>query len=799
MAQEVGHFGSWEIDLITEQSIWSEESFRIYKLDPETVKPNLDTFLSRVVEEDRVKAAEVMASLKDGSIKSVELRVLRADGVIINVLLNGKMIFNEAGVPVKMIGTTLDITEQVKLRAENEELATIIEHSSYEIYIVSRETFSYLYVNNEALKQLGYTRDEMLQMDILDINVWLSEEEAKVMAKRLMEEGSIVNRTIHTRKDGSTYPVVSYIQHRTYNGQDAAVIFDIDITNMIEIEENEKRQAQILEQIHDAVVTTDLNDLITHWNSGATKIHGYTQAEMIGQSINMLYLSEDMEAVAKIKSEALAHDVHHDQIRKKTKSGEVIYTDLTVSTLRDEAGKLIGITRYSQNITQRKEIEKKLEEQTKLLNFQAYHDTLTALPNRALFDDRLQQSIRHAQRNEESFALLFIDLDNFKQINDTLGHHFGDVVLKTIAERLDCCIRAEDTLSRWGGDEFTIILQDVQSSDAAAKVAQKIIDNLRPKVVLESHELHISASIGISLYPSDSHLKDDLLKFADSAMYKAKDEGKKNYQFYSEEMTRLAFEKVTMESNFYKALEGNEFKVFYQPQMDSRTNSITGMEALVRWEHPLHGLITPDKFIPLAEETGFIKELDSYVMLQGMKDVSAWYKEGLNPGILALNLSIKQLMSPGFVEKVRACIEMTGFDVKWLELEITESDMMHDPKKSIAILNRLSNMGIELAIDDFGTGYSSLAYLKRLPVDKLKIDQSFIQDIPSNDEDRAISKAVIALATSLNLSIIAEGVESKEQIEFLRTNGCFNIQGYFYSKAISQKEMTDYISNNKIT
>ena len=798
LAQSVGHMGSWEIDLITKEATWSEESYRIYKVDPATTQPTLDTFMTKVIKEDQPKVAQTMQALQDGKIRNIEVRVRRMDGVIITVLLSGKMIFDKEGHAVKLIGTTLDITEQVKLRNRNKELADIIEHSFTEIYIVNVETYKYLYINKEALNKLGYTRDEMQKMTLPDINKELPLKKIETLKKELIQNGSIINKTIHTKKDGSTYPVQSYVQYKKFNNQNVAVIFDIDITDLITSELKQKRQAEILEQIHDSVISTDMNGIITHWNHGATIIHGYTKKEAIGKSINMLYLPKDLKKLQWIRQQALLHDAFHDQVRKVTKSGDIIYTDISLSVLKDEAGNAIGITRYSQDVTQKKEIEDRLKKQTELLNFQAFHDTLTELPNRALFDDRLQQSITNAHRHHEKFGLLFIDLDNFKQINDTLGHHYGDEVLKVVAQRLSACIREEDTLSRLGGDEFTILVQNLQTSESAAKIAQNIIDAMKPKLIIENHELHISASIGISLYPKDSMIKHDLLKYADTAMYKAKEEGRNNYQFYSEDMTQLAFKKAAMEISLRKAIEEQQLIVYYQPQIDARDNSIIGLEALVRWQHPEMGLVLPDNFIALAEESGLIKELDNFVMLQAMTDVSQWYKEGLSPGVLSLNLSLKQLMNTDFLDVLKETIKKTGFNIKWLELEITESQMMLDPMKSIEILQTLSKMGIEIAIDDFGTGYSSLAYLKRLPVNKLKIDQSFIHDLPYDDEDRAISKAVIALAQSLNLNIIAEGVENSEQVKYLLSNNCYYIQGHYYSKAITQKEMTEYLKNNKV-
>ena len=795
-AQEISNLGSWEVDLRTNKSIWSKESYQIYKLDPDSVEPSLELFLSLVVDEDKELVEHTFESLKDGSIKSIEVRVKCGDGTIINILANGKMLFDDDGQPIKLIGTTQDITDQVKLRERNEELATIIEYSSSEIYIVDRETCQYLYANKEATDRLGYTYSELLDMRLYDINRDIAKEEYKYLEKNLIEKETIFRRSEHTRRDGTVYPVQSYIQHRKHHDRDVLVIFDNDITTTVEMEKKEKQQSQILEQIHDSVISTDLNDNIIHWNNGATILHKYEAEEMIGKSIEILYLPEDLQKVRSMREYVLKHGSLQDSIRKITKTGDIIYTNVSLSQLKDDYGNVIGITRYSQDITQRRVIEDKLAEQTKLLNYQAYYDSLTRLPNRSLFDDRLEQTIVNASRHNEKFGVLFIDLDNFKQINDTLGHHYGDSVLKIISDRLSQAIGSGNTLYRLGGDEFSVLVHDLQISESIAKVAQNIIDMLKPMISIGKHDLYISASIGISLYPKDSIHKNDLLKYADTAMYKAKDEGRNNYQFYSASMTKLALEKAKLESYLYSAIIRDEFVVHYQPQVDIRDGSIIGMEALVRWNHPEMGFVYPDKFIPLAEESGFIKELDAFVMIQAMSDMRKWHEEGLNPGVLSLNLSIKQLISEDFIDVLKSAIKQTNFNVNWLELEVTESQMMNNPTKSISILQAISDMGIEIAIDDFGTGYSSLAYLKRLPVNKLKIDQSFIRELPHNDEDRAISEAVIALASSLNLTIIAEGVEKQEQIDYLLSSGCHYIQGYYYSKAIPRDDMTQYLIYN---
>ncbi len=791
--QDIGHFGSWEVELQTSKITWSRQSFEIYKLDPETTEPTIDTFLDMVIAEDKEAAYRGIESLYDGKVKSATLRVRRGDGEIITVLVNAKMLFHE-GEAVKIVGTTLDMTEQLRLRQENRELADMIDKSSSEILVVDLKTYRILYANYAALQKLGYSRDELYALTILDINKGISLEEFRGFKKRMQQVGSLLNRTAYTKKDGTKYPVQSYADYGTYHNKKVGIIFNIDITHFIEIEKKQIAQERILDKIHDAVISVDLQGKIIHWNRGAYEIFGYTSYETRGKTMDILYASDDLPKAKWIKKQVLILGSYQEQIQSITKAGKTIYTDISASLLKDDQYRIIGITYYVQDITQKKEIERRLAEQTERLNFQAHHDPLTRLPNRTLFNDRLQQSISYAHRHHTLFAVFFIDLDNFKQINDTLGHHFGDEILKRVAQRLFKCVGEGDTLARLGGDEFTIIAQDLKTIESAAGIAQRIIDAVTKKIIIDDHTLHVTVSIGISLYPKDSEHEDNLLKYADSAMYQAKSNGRNNYQFYSPEMTDLALEKAAMELELRKAIKQRQLQVYYQPQIDARDGSIVGVEALVRWRHPTKGMIMPNIFIALAEETGLIKEIDHHVMRQAMTDMTSWYRMGLKPGKLSLNLSLNQLLKKNFFLLIEKTMAETGFNVDWLAFEITESQMMSDPDKSIEKLNRLHELGIEIAIDDFGTGYSSLAYLKRLPVDKLKIDKSFIDDLSEREEDNAITDAVIALARSLKLGIIAEGVEHAEQIEYLLSKGCHTIQGFHYSQAIPNDDLIRFIS-----
>ena len=443
---------------------------------------------------------------------------------------------------------------------------------------------------------------------------------------------------------------------------------------------------------------------------------------------------------------------------------------------------------FIRNVTDQRAVQDRLKKEKEKFNYQANHDALTDLPNRLLFTDRLNTAIKKAKRNNSKIALLFIDLDHFKEINDSLGHDVGDKVLQIVTSRLQKNLRDEDTLARLGGDEFTLILEELSNIQDAPTIATKILTILSDTIEIDNHKLYVSSSIGISIYPDDGENGQNLLKFADSAMYKAKDEGRNNYQFYNETMTKLAFERVIMEVSLREALIKEEFVVYYQPQVDATIDKVIGMEALVRWNHPTMGLVSPAKFIPLAESTGIIVGIDRYVMKTAMNQLALWYKEGKNPGVLSMNLCAKQLHQEDFIDILHSLMQESGCRAEWLELEVTESQIMKNPEQAIQILQKISDIGISLAIDDFGTGYSSLAYLKKFPIDKLKIDQIFVRDLPNDEEDIGIVKAVIALAHALNLNIIAEGVEQKEQKEFLVQNACHNIQGYLYSKPIPAQE-----------
>jgi len=486
---------------------------------------------------------------------------------------------------------------------------------------------------------------------------------------------------------------------------------------------------------------------------------------------------------------AIKNDGNQFEWMHQRSNGEDFWVEIDLTPITLNSNNVIYVV--WRDISEKKVAQKMLMEQKDILYYQAHHDSLTNLPNRMLFNERLKYGIKKAKSKNRQLALFFIDLDQFKQINDSLGHDIGDRVLKVVAERLKAKIRDKDTLSRLGGDEFTIIIENYKNINMVSQLAQNILNVLIQPIHIEGQTLYTTCSIGISLYPKDDISADNLFKYADAAMYKAKDEGRNNYQFYRTEMTELAFERIIMKAGLRQALDAEEFIVYYQPQIDTRSEKLIGIEALVRWRHPNMGLIPPAKFLSLAEENGLIVEIDRWVMKTAMNQIRKWYEEGLSPGVLSLNLTLSNLRRDNYIQLLEACIEKNNFDTSWLELEITEGEVMEKFEEIIPKLHVLNDMNIKLSIDDFGTGHSSLSYLKKLPVHKLKIDQSFIKDIPENEEDVAIVKTIIALAQNLDLSLIAEGVETFAQKEFLVKNGCTSIQGYYYGEPMPANEIKE--------
>ncbi|NOR51825.1 MAG: EAL domain-containing protein [Gammaproteobacteria bacterium] len=477
------------------------------------------------------------------------------------------------------------------------------------------------------------------------------------------------------------------------------------------------------------------------------------------------------------------------EIWDRRKCGEVFPKWLSINTVKDVRGDPVKYVGIFSDITTLKENEKELEHL-------AYYDALTKLPNRILFRDRLEQGIYTAKRDAHKLATLLIDLDHFKYVNDTLGHDAGDELLEIVARRLQIFVRESDTVARLGGDEFVIILTEINHPEEASIIAQKIIDNLKKPIEVKGRKVNIGASIGIATYPDDGDKCDLLVKHADLALYKAKDSGRNKYHYFSEELQTAIYDHIAMEDEMLQAIDSEQFTLNYQPKINLASGRVTGMEALVRWNHPEKGYIGPDHFIPFAEQTGLILSLGLWIFETACKQMVEFSAEIDEPLNMAINLSAGQFQQQGLVDNLKDIIERHQLKPEQIELEITESSVMGEVDVAIATMKEFRDLGLQLAIDDFGTGYSSLSYLKKFPINTLKIDQSFVRDLTIDSEDAAIVKAIISMAESLQLDVVAEGVETVEQLEFLKSNGCGSVQGYLFSKPLPADEFIQYTKNN---
>ena len=549
--------------------------------------------------------------------------------------------------------------------------------------------------------------------------------------------------------------------------------------------------ASVFNENVEAIMIADRDTSILRVNPAFSRITGYSGDEAIGQSTNMLKSGrQDREFYAEFWNALLEDNVWQGEIWNRCKDGRIIPVWQTISVVRDASGEIEQFISIFSDIS-----EKKLSEER--IYHLAHYDVLTGLPNRSSFHKGFEDALLHAERHSRRVALLFLDLDHFKLINDASGHPAGDELLKQVALRLKETVREEDTVARLGGDEFTVLLDDIHSVEDASLVAEKILQQLAKPFRLDHSELVITASIGISLFPNDGNDVSTLLKNADTAMYRAKERGRNNFQFFTVEMNTRALERLSLQSALRSALKRNEFLLHYQPQVDMQSGEIIGLEASVRWQHPEQGLVPPGIFIPVAEESGLIVPLGEWVMKEACTQNRRWLDEGLPAVRIAVNLSGRQFVRQDLLGVVRKVLDEAGLEPQYLELELTESTIMEHVDETIETLLALRKLGVHFAIDDFGTGYSSMAYLKRFTIDKLKIDQSFVRDLATDSDDAAIVTATIAMAHNLNLTVIAEGVETEEQLHFLKDNGCEQMQGYYFSRPLPAQEITELLRSGR--
>lgn len=684
-----------------------------------------------------------------------------------------------------LIGRQRNIDErnrQERLSQSEQNLRAITDNANVGI-LISFKT-RHVFANKMAARMLRYTEEELLETHIQDI-VHPKERDKVSERQRLRAAGETVPgyyETLLLSKGGVALPVMLTASRTTWMGQPASMVFFRDITEDKHAESQMRKLSRAIEQAADAVMITDRQGTIEYVNPAFTAITGYTSEDALGRGPNIKKSGKQGQTFySQLWDTILSGEIFSDVFINRRKDGGLYYEEQTITPLRDNEGQITHFVSTGRDISERMAIQERLQHM-------AHHDALTELPNRTLFIDRLKQALARARWHERLVAVMFLDLDRFKQINDSLGHEIGDRLLGEFARRIETNLREGDTVARFGGDEFVILLNDLADAKDIGEVAEKTLAIFDEAFTIAGRELTITASIGISVFPHDGEESQVLMQNADTAMYRAKESGKNNYQFYSREMSQRAIKQLNMENALRHALQLDEFSLHFQPIVNTASGRAIGAEALLRWNHSKHGPVPPAEFIPLLEDTGLIIPVGQWVLRTACEQAMAW--SGMpSDGYISVNFSGRQFMSKDIIDVIQATLEQTGLPPRRLILEITESFLMHNLDAALLNLTQLAKAGVRIAIDDFGIGYSSLSYLKRLPIGTLKIDRSFIRDLTTDPDDAAIVSATVALAGNLKLDVIAEGVETAEQIDLLRSLGCTKMQGFYFSRPVPAAEI----------
>ncbi len=680
------------------------------------------------------------------------------------------------------------IAEKAGLSEEQYHL--LFDHNPFPTFVCETRRWGCLEVNEAAMNAYGYSREEFLKTKFTDLSPAKDMERLLTTLTNLGAATNELGVWRHMKKDGTAFEVELVTFRVQFDRRQARVLIARDVSARRKIEEvlwkDVERYGLAFKATNDALLEWDLASDKVWRNDGYQRLFGYGSDEPLANMeswFGHVHADDRMRVQQRLLGVINStQNLWNDEFRLMRHDQTVAHAHARGFVTRDDAGSALKLLGVLQDITVRKESE----ERTRFL---ADHDELTGLPNRSLFKQSLAQAIQRAERNRNFMSVLFLDLDRFKNINDSLGHETGDEVLRAVAERLTGCVRQVDLVARFGGDEFAVLIEGLTAEDQAGAVARKIIEALAKPLVLAGRQYRPGASIGISTYPSDGRDVLSLQKNADIAMYRAKEDGRGRFQFYSEQLNTHSIQRLEFESNLSGALNNKEFVLYYQPKVELATGRIAGVEALIRWVSPQFGMVSPADFIAIAEETGLIVPMGRWVLQTACVQNRAWQKGGLPPLRIAVNISARQLADKGLVNFIVDTMARTGLTAESLELEITESAVMSNQEHAEKVLSQFKSLGFHLSMDDFGTGYSSLAYLKRFPFDTVKIDQSFIRGIPGNRDDCAIVEAILAMAQSLELKVVAEGVETQEQSDFLRNLGCDQFQGYLFSKPIPSAEI----------
>jgi len=772
----------------------------------DTVDELLDVDMARdIYYEPLQRAASIELFEPRGYASDYEVLWKRRDGTPIWVQLNAHAIKSTTGA-LYFEGFVYDVTERKRaeqsLASANAQRKAVLDAATRVSVIATDPDGTITVFNSGAERMLAFEAEEMIgRRSLLDLHVdgelvqqaaGLSEEFHRpiggfdALALRAAILGLEEREWTYVKKNGETITMlVSVTALRADDGSITGFLHvGNDVTERKRTGELLRKQSAAMTASMDGMAILDERFQFTYLNDALAKLFGYPDPlAMVGLPLHDLY---EYDAVQRFATEILPAVRERGRWRGETtgrrRDRSMFPQEISLTAI--EGGGMVCVVR---DITERTYAE----EQIKHL---AYHDALTGLPNRLLFKDRLTVALSHAQRDKTRLAVLFLDLDRFKVINDSLGHNIGDQLLQSVANRIQRGLRDSDTVARLGGDEFTLLLPHLSRSDDAAPIAQKLLESLRQPLLLEGREFLITTSIGISLYPEDGMDAETLIKNADTAMYQAKEQGRDNYQLFNAFVNAKALQRISLEHGLRRALPNGELAIHYQPIYDFRAGRITGMEALMRWTHPEMGSIPPTTFIPLAEATGVMQPIGAWAMREACAQAKEWHDAGFRHLSLAVNLSVTQLQQPDLVARVREILEETGLQPRLLELEITESSAMQSPETSIRTLYDLKKLGVRISLDDFGTGHSSLSYLKRFPIDTLKIDQSFVRDITSDPDTAAIVTAIIAMAHSLRLKVIAEGVEFSEQAKFLKRYACDQMQGFLIKPPVPAPQFLELLS-----
>lgn len=643
--------------------------------------------------------------------------------------------------------------------------------------------FQVIEINAGAERIDGLTRAEVVGLSFTSIFPGAVEHGLLDAARRVYASGNPEHLPMAFYQDDRISGWRDHSFYRLPSGE-VVHIYD-DVTDKKRAEAGLQMAAAVFQHTGEGIVVTDSVGRIQRVNPAFTDITGYTIDEVVGRSPAVLKSERQAPDFYKAMWQTLtASGRWQGEIWNRRKNGEAYLEWLTINAVKDEHGGVAHYVGVFDDISE-------LHDKEQRIRHQAYHDALTGLANRTLLTDRLEHAIATADRGDLKVAVMFLDLDRFKVVNDSLGHDVGDELLKAVAQRLKSSLRRADTVARLGGDEFVVLSTHWENPAEVAQLGDKILELLKEPFPVSGHDLHVGCSIGISLFPADGKDARELLKNADTAMYAVKEGGRDGYRFFDASMNAQAVERLTMETALRQALERQEFELYYQPKVTLSTGRVAGMEALVRWHHPTQGMVSPVRFIPLAEETGLVVPLGEWVLRQACRQVRQWALAGINPGPVAVNVSARQLGLADFAARVAAILDEEGVAPGAIDLEITETAIMSDPDRAAAQLEQLSALGVHIALDDFGVGYSSLGYLKRLPISVLKMDRSFIHDVIENEDSAQLARGIVRLAVALDIKVVAEGVETAEQVDFLRACGCDIVQGYYYSRPLPPGKLGD--------